>query len=214
MKRLIVILLSVAIALSSSIAIASSSITFKTDTLPDGKMGYMYIAAVTAESEAGEIYFQSTDKPDWITVDYSGAINGIPPEPGKYNLTIIATDRDGQTATKAFIFSILSDTPIATLKPVTASATTLTPSKTNTAAPTKKPTTTPTPKPTIKPTVKPTPTKSPATSVYIAPYSGKKYHKNQSCRGLNNNRGIEKLSIADAKSQGYTPCGICKPPSK
>ncbi|MCF0229903.1 MAG: fibronectin type III domain-containing protein [Parasporobacterium sp.] len=43
--------------------------------------------------------------------------------------------------------------------------------------------------------------------VYIAPYSGERYHYNRNCRGLRNARYIEKISLSDAKSYGYTLCG-------
>lgn len=45
--------------------------------------------------------------------------------------------------------------------------------------------------------------------VFVAPLSGKKYHKTQDCRGLKKNKKVEKISIKDAHSQGYEPCKIC-----
>ena len=47
------------------------------------------------------------------------------------------------------------------------------------------------------------------TYVYIAPYSGTKYHAKKSCRGLRNARETEKITKKEAKEQGYTACKIC-----
>ena len=48
-----------------------------------------------------------------------------------------------------------------------------------------------------------------ASKVYIAPYSGKKYHSTQRCRGLNRARYTKGVSLKYAKSHGYTKCKIC-----
>lgn len=50
---------------------------------------------------------------------------------------------------------------------------------------------------------------SPDKSVYVAPYSGTKYHSSSGCEGLENAISIKKMSITDAKDQGYKPCGYC-----
>jgi len=44
-------------------------------------------------------------------------------------------------------------------------------------------------------------------SVYIAPYSGTKYHFNKKCRGLSHANSIKSVSLSTAKNQGYTLCG-------
>jgi len=46
-------------------------------------------------------------------------------------------------------------------------------------------------------------------TVYIAPYSGKRYHATQSCRGLSNARSVEAISLAEAERRGLPPCKIC-----
>ncbi|MCC6798193.1 MAG: hypothetical protein IT366_23975 [Candidatus Hydrogenedentes bacterium] len=46
-------------------------------------------------------------------------------------------------------------------------------------------------------------------TVWIAPYSGKKYHRTSGCRGLSNARSTQSLSLSEAMSQGYTACQIC-----
>ena len=57
-------------------------------------------------------------------------------------------------------------------------------------------------------TVKPSNTGTTSTkSVFIAPYSGKKYHYNKNCRGLSNANSIKSVSLSTAKNQGYTLCG-------
>jgi len=43
--------------------------------------------------------------------------------------------------------------------------------------------------------------------VYIAPYSGTKYHYNKNCRGLSSARSISKVSFSYAKNNGYGLCG-------
>lgn len=45
--------------------------------------------------------------------------------------------------------------------------------------------------------------------VYIASYSGTKYHSSARCEGLENAASIKGISITDAKDQGYKPCGYC-----
>ncbi|MCL2157050.1 MAG: thermonuclease family protein [Methanobrevibacter sp.] len=50
-------------------------------------------------------------------------------------------------------------------------------------------------------------TSSNSGSVYIATYSGTKYHFNKNCRGLSNSRSTTKISLSTAKSRGYTLCG-------
>jgi len=43
--------------------------------------------------------------------------------------------------------------------------------------------------------------------VYIATYSGTKYHYNKNCRGLKNAKTIKKTSLSYAKKHGYGLCG-------
>lgn len=45
-------------------------------------------------------------------------------------------------------------------------------------------------------------------TVYITP-SGKKYHFDQHCRGLNKAKSISSTTLADAKARGYKPCTYC-----
>lgn len=45
--------------------------------------------------------------------------------------------------------------------------------------------------------------------VYIAPYSGTKYHLDEFCRGLSNAREVESMSLEDAELDGYEACDIC-----
>lgn len=45
--------------------------------------------------------------------------------------------------------------------------------------------------------------------VYVAPYSGTKYHCTQSCRGLSRANSVVKITKKSAKEQGYTKCKIC-----
>jgi len=46
-------------------------------------------------------------------------------------------------------------------------------------------------------------------TVWIAPYSGKKYHRTSGCRGLSNARSTQSMSLSEAMAQGYTACKIC-----
>lgn len=46
-------------------------------------------------------------------------------------------------------------------------------------------------------------------TVFIAPYSGKRYHATESCRGLSNARSVEAVSLSEAQGRGLTPCKIC-----
>lgn len=50
---------------------------------------------------------------------------------------------------------------------------------------------------------------SPNKQVFIAPYSGTKYHSSSRCEGLENASSIKGMSITDAIDQGYKPCGYC-----
>ena len=44
--------------------------------------------------------------------------------------------------------------------------------------------------------------------VFVAPEQGKRYHVNPHCRGLKKANNITKLTLAEAKAQGYTQCRI------
>ncbi|MDF7672509.1 O-antigen ligase family protein [Lactobacillus sp. ESL0701] len=44
--------------------------------------------------------------------------------------------------------------------------------------------------------------------VFVAPDHGKRYHFNPNCWGLKNADSIIKMTLAEAKSQGYTQCRI------
>ena len=48
-----------------------------------------------------------------------------------------------------------------------------------------------------------------AQTVYIAPYSGKKYHPDRNCRALRNARSVQAVTKQQAVQAGYQPCGIC-----
>lgn len=56
-----------------------------------------------------------------------------------------------------------------------------------------------------------TPAKKPTTSngkvVYYAPTSGKKYHLNKNCRGLNRAKVVKSISLSEAKNKGLSLCG-------
>ena len=43
--------------------------------------------------------------------------------------------------------------------------------------------------------------------VFIAPYSGVKYHRTSECEGLSNARSIESITLDNAIEQGYGLCG-------
>ena len=47
----------------------------------------------------------------------------------------------------------------------------------------------------------------PDTPVYIAPYSGTKFHSWEGCKGLENARSIEQITLYDAINGGYDLCG-------
>lgn len=70
---------------------------------------------------------------------------------------------------------------------------------------------TPAPTPAATPAVTPAPApkQTPqAVTVYVTK-TGKKYH-NDGCSSLSQSK--ISISLTDAKSKGYTPCSICKPP--
>jgi len=46
-------------------------------------------------------------------------------------------------------------------------------------------------------------------TVYIAPYSGKRWHTTRNCRGLGRARSVEAISLSEATARGLTPCKIC-----
>lgn len=45
--------------------------------------------------------------------------------------------------------------------------------------------------------------------VYIAPYSGTKYHSSRTCRSLRRANEIRKIKKSRAVALGYTKCRIC-----
>ncbi len=79
----------------------------------------------------------------------------------------------------------------------------------STTSTTSQPTTSTTVQPTTTTTVAPTTTTtSGGTTVYITT-TGTKYHRD-GCRYLSDSKIA--ISLSEAKAQGYTPCGVCKPP--
>ncbi len=86
------------------------------------------------------------------------------------------------------------------------------PEPTPASAPTPEPKPEPTPAPIPPPAPAPTPTPTPQQpvvgSIVFITNTGKKYHSS-GCRYLKDSK-IE-ISISDAQSQGYDPCGVCKP---
>lgn len=51
---------------------------------------------------------------------------------------------------------------------------------------------------------RPTPTQT----VYIAPFSGTRYHATRDCNGLSNGRNITPVPLAQAQAEGKTPCNL------
>jgi hypothetical protein len=66
----------------------------------------------------------------------------------------------------------------------------------------------PAPTPTYTPPAR-TDNTSQTGTVYIAPYSGEKWHVTPNCRGLSNARSVAPLSFREAQQRGYAPCKIC-----
>jgi DNA-entry nuclease len=59
-----------------------------------------------------------------------------------------------------------------------------------------------------QPEVTPQPTEQPqGRTVYVAPQSGKKYHYDAHCRGLNNANSIASMTEQEAINGGYGLCG-------
>jgi competence protein ComEC len=79
------------------------------------------------------------------------------------------------------------------------------------APPTVKPTVKPTIKPTAKPAVKATPRPTNKVFTVYITKTGEKYHKG-GCRYLSKSKIA--INLRDAISQGYTPCKVCKPPTR
>lgn len=50
---------------------------------------------------------------------------------------------------------------------------------------------------------------SPNKKVYIAPYSGQRYHSSSNCEGLLYANKIQAIKLNDAVNKGYSPCGYC-----
>lgn len=48
-----------------------------------------------------------------------------------------------------------------------------------------------------------------SSTVYVAPYSGTRYHCIRSCRGLRRARSIQRMTKRNARAAGYTKCRIC-----
>jgi hypothetical protein len=44
--------------------------------------------------------------------------------------------------------------------------------------------------------------------VYIAPYSGERYHFSKDCKGLESSESVEEIKRQDAHYEGYTLCGF------
>jgi len=46
-------------------------------------------------------------------------------------------------------------------------------------------------------------------TVYIAPYSGRRWHTTPNCWGLSRARSVKPVSLSEARRRGLTPCKIC-----
>jgi len=46
-------------------------------------------------------------------------------------------------------------------------------------------------------------------TVYIAPYSGRRWHTTRNCWGLSRARSVKPVSLSEARRRGLTPCKIC-----
>lgn len=55
-------------------------------------------------------------------------------------------------------------------------------------------------------------------ALYASPYGGKKYHRTETCEGLNATcianqiTGVPPITRTEIRRRGLTPCAICKPP--
>ena len=99
-------------------------------------------------------------------------------------------------------------------------AVTATVEPTATPEPTPDPTPTPTPEPTPRPTVKPTTAPAPVATLAPTPVptpeqvgpmvwvsrTGKRYHNDPDCSGMNN---PSQIPLSEAEARGLTPCGTC-----
>lgn len=137
-----------------------------------------------------------------------GLLAGCTPPPAQSSPTPSVTVSASPTATPT-----VSPTATASPKPSPTVKPSLTASPTPTVAPVTRATPTPTPSPTAKPTPEPTVeakvSEPVGEIVFIAPYSGTKYHRSENCRSLKKARSVESLTRSEAVEQGYDPCKIC-----
>jgi hypothetical protein len=90
-----------------SVHVAFASLEITTTTLPDGKVGDAYSAALEATGGVTPYTWETTGLPDDLTCSAAGVISGTPVgEVGSFNVTVIVTDALTNSDSKDLIVEI------------------------------------------------------------------------------------------------------------
>lgn len=81
-----------------------------TDSLPDGEVGTAFLATLASTGGAAPVVWSIAEGtlPDGIALNAStGVLSGTPASAGRFNFTVQAADRNGQTSRQRFSFAII-----------------------------------------------------------------------------------------------------------
>ncbi|GAB2664454.1 putative Ig domain-containing protein [Arenimonas aestuarii] len=92
------------VAVNYTLDVPAPAITITPATLPDAIAGQAYPAALSASGGVGPHAFtvSSGNLPPGLSLATSGAISGTPTSSGSFNVTVTATDANGQTGDQAY----------------------------------------------------------------------------------------------------------------
>ena len=88
-----------------------------TESLPEGRVGDVYSATLTATSTNGEVRWSASGLPDRLSVDErTGAITGTPTVVGTFDVTVRATDQRNRFDEQALSLQIRGTPPVISTK--------------------------------------------------------------------------------------------------
>ncbi|MEH6420587.1 putative Ig domain-containing protein, partial [Pseudomonas sp. CGJS7] len=89
-----------------------ASISVDPPSLPTAQVGASYSASVSASGGIGPYTFAipAGSEPPGLSMALDGTLSGTPTAGGSFNFMVIATDANGQTGNRAYIFSVAAPT--------------------------------------------------------------------------------------------------------
>lgn len=105
-----------AVALDSNqVSVCCEPIAIVQPSLPDASVGAAYRYKIDASGGAGNYRFAliSGLLPEGLTLSADGTVSGTPIAMGRYDVTVMATDTNGCSGTRAYTINIDADPPMA-----------------------------------------------------------------------------------------------------